>query len=352
MADRSRWMLVIEPEPAVLDAAAALGAEVRSVRAADVSTDALTDLASAYGTRRILYFGDSPAVHRAVEDTLARLFPQRTRTLRWLQDPAAMRRMLNQSRVSVVNAVTVRSVDTALAWAEHLPLPLVIKGGPDSDTAFVHSGEDLRDWAAHTPRLPGVIEEFLAGPRLVVDTFTHAGMHHVLGVTAAEDAAPVGADLLYPAALTEAEAASVRSTVRALLDLAGHESGPVRTWVVLTEGGPRITAAQMSPVSGPFGRLREASTGRHPGADVLTLITGRAGDPPSPARFSGLARLDAPPEPDRSRVLNLLAERADVYDLRIVEGPVARGHAEVIIHAGSPWEVARRATAIREQYRG
>jgi hypothetical protein len=42
--------------------------------------------------------------------------------------------------------------------------------------------------------------------------------------------------------LSEAERAVLRATVRAVLDLEGHEQGPVLSDVVLTARGPRLLA--------------------------------------------------------------------------------------------------------------
>ncbi|MFI5754886.1 hypothetical protein [Streptomyces sp. NPDC051569] len=84
---------------------------------------------------------------------------------------------------------------------------------------------------------PYTSEESLEGPEFSVETMTRNGMHRVVGMTAREQRGDPD-----PGGPTETEAAVLRSVVRALLDLAGHESGPARTGVVLTARGPRIVA--------------------------------------------------------------------------------------------------------------
>lgn len=62
-----------------------------------------------------------------------------------------------------------------------------------------------------------------------VDTVSVAGMHLLLDITWPESPVPFG----------ESVRVGVRETVRALLDLVGHESGGMRTSVALTALGPR-----------------------------------------------------------------------------------------------------------------
>lgn len=72
------------------------------------------------------------------------------------------------------------------------------------------------------------------GPRYRVRTHTRDGVHAVVGITLADTGTP--------AVLSEAERAVLRATVRAVLDLEGHEQGPVLSDVVLTARGPRLLA--------------------------------------------------------------------------------------------------------------
>ncbi|MFE9097035.1 hypothetical protein [Streptomyces sp. NPDC007264] len=283
-------ILLIDPAPGLLAAAVELGLEVWSLSNLDsddrlaASTDAtrgtdrdvargfMVETARVNGIEHILYFGDRPALHHAVEDALVSLSPRRAAALYALQDPAAMRRTLNQAGISVVNAVRVSSLGVARAWLENLRHPVVVKTGPAAGIDVIRNSHALEAWVAGGPSLPCVIEEFLEGPRIAVDTFTHAGMHHVLGMAGPLRA---GGPCVHPVEPTEAAAAAARATVRALLDLSGLESGRVRTHVVFTPRGPCIASAQVSPVPGPMARLRAAATGQDPGAEVLSLLAGR-----------------------------------------------------------------------------
>ncbi|WP_446039167.1 hypothetical protein [Streptomyces sp. SID1121] len=104
---------------------------------------------------------------------------------------------------------------------------------------------------------PYAAQESLDGPQFSVETETENGMHTVAGIVALAPAPDTGT-----AGLDETERAVLRSLVRALLDLAGHESGPARTHVVLTPGGPRVAACQLGPHYLVLDRSRDGSPGR------------------------------------------------------------------------------------------
>ncbi|OIK25175.1 hypothetical protein VT52_023475 [Streptomyces malaysiense] len=108
-------------------------------------------------------------------------------------------------------------------------------------------------WAAHTgtggpsdggspdgPDAEGMREGTWEGPRFGVATQSRDGMHQVVGITRGTPAGtgPCGE----PA---EADRVVLHSSVRALLDMAEHESGPAHTVVVLTARGPRVLSCRL-----------------------------------------------------------------------------------------------------------
>ena len=74
------------------------------------------------------------------------------------------------------------------------------------------------------------------GTEFLITTITESGMHRVVAVDARRLGSPE------PTEATPDEQVELRSVVRALLDMAGHSSGPVRTSVVLLAEGPRVVA--------------------------------------------------------------------------------------------------------------
>jgi hypothetical protein len=86
-------------------------------------------------------------------------------------------------------------------------------------------------------------EDSMDGPEFSVETTTRNGMHRVVGIAGTPGR---GDPCRAVAALSETERSILRSVVRALLDLAGHECGPARTEVVLTAHGPRIVGYRLN----------------------------------------------------------------------------------------------------------
>ncbi|MFE1912267.1 hypothetical protein [Streptomyces anandii] len=355
MNDEPVRILLLRPDRQVWRAAAEVGLRAWPLTGDDLRSAPVEELlvatARTHRVAHILYFGRSPALHRAVERASRTVFPARARALDRLRDPAVLRRILNQSGVSCVEAVTVTPPDSARTWLENLTLPRVVKTVAEHRVDVVRDADAVARWADGSPPMPCVIEEFLEGPRLIVESFSHEGMHHVVGVTGGAGAAPPGADLLYPAALSQRDAAAVRAVVRAVLDLAGHEEGPVRTDVVLTADGPRVAAVDVPPPVGAAPRLVRAATGRHRETEILLRLAGRPVPRPLAARCAALAHLDdGDREPPRAEAVAALRATEHVHDVRIVEGPHGRGDAEVIVRAASPHAAARRLATVRERW--
>lgn len=380
-------VLLVEPEAEVVDAAAAVGLEAwavqdsvqssvedsvpsvgpgahgggrSSVRQLAVDTadaDALHSLlvsfGFAHGIEHILYFGASEALHQAVERARLDISPRCAAALRRLGDPVAMRRILNESGVSVVRATPVESVEGVCVLAEQFPLPLVVKAGGDPRGTVVRDRADLDEWTAGAHGGPYLVEEFLVGPEVGVETLTCEGMHEVIGMTALRSAAPAGAELFYPAPLSDADRAGVRATVRSLLDLVGYESGLAHTHVVLTESGPRIASSRARPSGTPVRLLMRVATGRHPGADVLSALAGRSPRKPDAARFAALATLALPEGvPGPTAGLDGIRALAYVHEVHLVgAGTGSDGRAvQFVVDGASPDEVAARLTAVRRRW--
>lgn len=300
MNGNAQRVLLVRPEPRVLESVAAVGLDAWLVRADhdppaqgafserqlagnvdDVGAlrALLVRAARAFDITHVLYFGDLPGPRLAVGQALLELHPGQGRVLEGLRDPAVLRRVLNQSGVSAVRAVPVTSAAMALAWADGFPYPFVIKNGSGRHRGEVIRGRaQLEAWARRSPRMPCVVEECLAGPEVVVETFSHAGMHEVIRLTALDGAVVgprTGPGL--GGRSTDADVVGARAVVRALLDLVGLEFGFVRTRVVLTREGPRV-----ADVEATGGSVPRAPVGNGAGRDVVVDVLGAlAGRPPS-----------------------------------------------------------------------
>ncbi|MFF3678273.1 hypothetical protein ACFYYS_30415 [Streptomyces sp. NPDC002120] len=206
----------------------------------------LADTVVEHGIGHVLYLasdlgkGLGSGAAAAAEEVLRELSACRETPSERLPDVVTIRRILNESRTSAVRAEEAGSVAEARSLAEDFPLPVVIKSADKAGcwwTVAVHDRPALDRWAeqAVTARhsAPYLVEELLTGAKFRVETLTVDGMHLVADITPEGNAA----------ALHETEQAGIRATVRALLDLAGYESGTTRTDVLVSARGSRIAAA-------------------------------------------------------------------------------------------------------------
>lgn len=116
-----------------------------------------------------------------------------------------------------------------------------------------------------------VSEQDLDGAVFSVTTSTSDGMHRILDVSAQRSVDGQGPDLAAP---TEAELTMLRSVVRAVLDVVGHECGAARTAVALTSWGPRIATLQLGNVSPGTDRYPDETCVPSRGIDAGTVQEG------------------------------------------------------------------------------
>ncbi|MFE0653928.1 hypothetical protein ACFVZH_35740 [Streptomyces sp. NPDC059534] len=101
-------------------------------------------------------------------------------------------------------------------------------------------------------------EEPWDGPEFRVETVSDNSMHTVVDISVRRGPGRVPPNHRAP---DEDEVATLRATVRALLDLADVGSGRACTTVVLTEQGPRVVSCRLSGGMTVFARERRPATG-------------------------------------------------------------------------------------------
>jgi biotin carboxylase len=135
--------------------------------------------------------------------------------------------------------------------AERVGLPLVVKpadsGGGGRGVSVVRDRDELR-WAwdfAHPFARNGrvVVEGYVEGTELTVETISRAGQVHVLAVS--DKVKPplrtrVATSLHYPAALDEATLAAVESLAHKAVLSIGIEDGPAHLELIVGDDGPRL----------------------------------------------------------------------------------------------------------------
>ncbi|MEV6382468.1 ATP-grasp domain-containing protein [Streptomyces sp. NPDC051773] len=132
-------------------------------------------------------------------------------------------------------------------------------------------------------RVPAVLlEELLTGPEVSVETVSHAGAVHVVGVTdKSVGGAPAFIETghMFPAALTGADTEAAEQTALGALKALGLTDGVVaHTEIKLTPDGPRVVEVNPRPAGNRITELVRHVTGVDLAAAAVDVALGRAPD--------------------------------------------------------------------------
>jgi biotin carboxylase len=185
-----------------------------------------------------------PAAH--VNDAL-RLAGNPVAVVSLLKDKSAMRRRLNAIGLSPVSAQVGRAVADVHAFIDRHGLPAVVKPVDATASRGVFR-IDRREQASAACRALAsmdvqrfLMEEYLDGPELSVETLSSAGRHVVVTLTdklSAENFVELGHSI--PSRVAGHQRERVRQAVTAFLDAVGLREGPAHTEVKLTSRGVAI----------------------------------------------------------------------------------------------------------------
>ncbi|MFE2150738.1 ATP-grasp domain-containing protein [Streptomyces lavendulae] len=270
-----------------------------------------------HGRARVFGFGPATALAAARANEALGLPGTPPSAVTALMDKAALRARANTlhparpvSFARCGRAALIPFLATLIGY------PCVIKpraGGHGEGVLVVHDEAGARAAAPHYPEVTDLlVEEFLEGPELAVQTLSRQGRHRVLGWTrslpapAPDPGPPAPAPAVHaptarghdaPVALDPATAEAVRALVRGVLDLAGHHDGPSHTEVVLTARGPRLIETHPHPGAEEVTQLLRLAHGTDVLAHALTAGLGLPAPvrkPPATAH-AGLRYVDFPP---------------------------------------------------------
>ncbi|MBW5420712.1 ATP-grasp domain-containing protein [Streptomyces sp. BG9H] len=214
-------------------------------------------------------------------------------TVRLLQDKRRMRELLDTQGLSPVRSRPLASPRELVDFCREIGGPVILKPAGGSSSKAVERVEGPGDAEAAWRRFTAaggadpLAEEFLGGPEISVEGFSHQGRHTVVAVTDKQvlpSFVEVGHTMpsaLPPATLEEA----VKLTV-AFLDAVGLHEGPSHTEVKVTRLGPRIIESH-NRIGGD--KIRELVR-RAYGIDLVGLTVG-----------CPLGLLPAPPNPPPAR---------------------------------------------------
>lgn len=177
-------------------------------------------------------------------------------------------------------------------------------------------------------RTPGVLlEELLDGPEVSVETVSHAGAVHIVGVTdKSVGGAPAFIETghMFPAALTPADLEAAEQTALGALKALGLTDAVVaHTEIKLTSAGPRVVEVNPRPAGNRITELVRHVTGVDLAAAFVDVALGRGPDlgrTDTGLRSAAIGFL----VPDRAGTLEALdahrlADAPEVLEVRLAE---------------------------------
>ncbi|NBM16645.1 ATP-grasp domain-containing protein [Streptomyces sp. GC420] len=179
--------------------------------------------------------------------------------------------------------------------ARELGYPLVLKPVDLCAGMFVRRVDDERELAAAHRALSGfpvnarglrrvpdvLLEELLTGPEVSVETVSHGGTGHVVGITDKSiGGAPAFIETghMYPAALAPADADAARRTALDAITALGLDDVVTHTEIRLTPDGPRLVEVNPRPAGNRISELIRHVTGIDLAAACVDVALGRAPD--------------------------------------------------------------------------
>ncbi|MCG7525748.1 ATP-grasp domain-containing protein [Streptomyces sp. OfavH-34-F] len=155
----------------------------------------------------------------------------------------------------------------------------------DDETQLADAHRALADFPVNARgqrRDPVVLlEELLHGPEVSVETVTHRGTTHVVGVTdKSVGGAPAFVETghMFPAALTEADARAARDTAVRAIEALGLDDVVAHTEIKLTPDGPRVVEVNPRPAGNRITELVRHVTGIDLTAACVDVALGREPD--------------------------------------------------------------------------
>ncbi|MFF8375191.1 ATP-grasp domain-containing protein [Streptomyces sp. NPDC015661] len=169
------------------------------------------------------------------------------RTARALKDKAETRRLLDEHDLSPIRHAMVASEQETADFAESVGGRIVVKPADGVASLHVHVVESREDAATAFKHLReagytrAIAEEYLEGPVVSVDTFSHRGRHVVFGMSEYQmNDRFVEWEVSTPSRVAAPHRAELTELVGRLLDVVGLTDGPAHSEFVLTPNGPKV----------------------------------------------------------------------------------------------------------------
>ncbi|THA77554.1 ATP-grasp domain-containing protein [Streptomyces sp. A0642] len=207
----------------------------------------------------------------------------------------ATRRVLAEAGVPGPRFAVCGDHAEAVRAAGEIGFPLVLKPVDlcagmfvrrvDDEAGLAEAHRALMDFSVNArgqSRAPVVLlEEFLHGPEVSVETVTFAGRTEVVGVTdKSTGAAPAFVETghMFPAALTEEDDRAARETAVPAVEALGLDAVVAHTEIKLTPDGPRVVEVNPRPAGNRITELVRHVTGIDLAAACVNVALGREPD--------------------------------------------------------------------------
>ncbi|WP_406482001.1 ATP-grasp domain-containing protein [Streptomyces platensis] len=214
----------------------------------DAVLDVLAPLHHERPFRRVLAPGEDAVLTAAVVSEKLGIPGNSVETVRAIKNKVLTRQAMDRAGISPVLHRVVVSEAELLGFLAEVDGKIILKPidstGSLSTLPIEDEQQARRAWALYVAdgHTEGLVEEFLEGPEVTLESFSVDGKHHPVGIDeylqAPGQAVEIG-DLFPGRVSAENQDGMIRLT-SALLDAVGLVEGPSHTEFILTDKGPRI----------------------------------------------------------------------------------------------------------------
>ncbi|WP_330297613.1 ATP-grasp domain-containing protein [Streptomyces sp. NBC_00503] len=198
--------------------------------------------------RRILAPGEDAVLTAAVVSEKLGIPGNSVETVRAIKNKVLTRQAMDRAGISPVLHRVVASEAELLGFLAEVDGKIILKPIDSTGSLSTLPVEDeeqaRRAWALYVAdgHAEGLVEEFLEGPEVTLESFSVAGKHHPVGVDeylkAPGQAVEIGD--LFPGRVSAGNRDEMVRLTSVLLDAVGLVEGPSHTEFILTDKGPRV----------------------------------------------------------------------------------------------------------------
>ncbi|MBH0245338.1 ATP-grasp domain-containing protein [Streptomyces cavourensis] len=240
-------------------------------------------------------------------------------TARALKDKALTRQLLDEHGLSPVRYQLVRSAEEIAAFRAEVGDRIIVKPVDGVASLHIHPVDGPEDaekaWEAlqEAETSAVIAEEYLDGPVVSVDSFSHAGRHLTIGYSEYRmNERYVEWEVSTPSRYAAPWLAELRDLTPKLLDAVGLTEGPSHSEFVLTPQGPRVLESHARLAGSGAPELVRRAFGLNLNRMFLTVPLGIDELPAtSPEPLGGAAVRFFTPEPGTVDAIEVADDAAD-----------------------------------------